>query len=215
MKKLLLIAAVALSCVFTGTPKTSAQSANFTYSNFSGTYTPGSSFSFDITLNFTGGGGTMNVNALSYWLYQISPSSGAYFFSITQYDRTGSLFQGAVPPLPQILDPVNHNGNDPRTDLGGLSQNPQPTGNYFIAHITLSIAGNATPGTYTFGNSTSATPNVGGRISVFSSSTGSTVPIAASNFTIGVVPEPGTFALSVMAAIGLGAAASGRRRSAN
>ncbi len=203
-KKLLLVVAV-FSFAFSQAPSASAQSARFTYSNFSGTFTPGSSFTFDITLNFTTGGGITNINGFSYWLYQVSPASAPYFFSVTQYNSAGSLFQSPAPTLPQALNPITPTG------FGGMAVNPLPTGNYFVARVTLSIAGNATLGNYTFGNTTSTTPNVGGRISVGNDSNGNTFPIAASNFNVAVVPEPATVSLVVAGAVFTGIATARRR----
>ena len=97
-------------------------------------------------------------------------------------------------------------------DLGGLAVYPLPSGSYFIAHITMSLGAGAPLGSYTIGNTTSLTPMVGGRISVINDSNGNTAPIAASNFTIEVVPEPSTFALLATTAIGLCAVMLYRRR---
>ncbi|MDQ6765778.1 MAG: hypothetical protein M3Z22_06730, partial [Verrucomicrobiota bacterium] len=72
MKKLLLIAAIALTGAFAGTPQVSAQSASFTYTGVPANVTPGSCFTFYITLNFTSGGTITNVRGLSYWLYQVT-----------------------------------------------------------------------------------------------------------------------------------------------
>ncbi len=201
MKKLLLSTAVALICAFAETPRVSAQSANFTYSNFSGTYTPGSSFSFDITLNFTAGGNIVDVEGISYWLYQ---SAGpGYGLQITNRDPNpyppclscGSRFREVQSNLayPQPLDPINRNpnGTPTSTDLGGvLSLNfpvpGLPSGSYFVARITLSIPRSALPGTYTIGNTVSGIPGVGGRISVINDSNGTTRFISASNFSFTV-----------------------------
>ena len=156
MKRLLLIAAVALMCALAGAPRASAQAAFFSYTGVPASITPGSSFTFDITLNFTSGT-LANVQGLSYWLYQVSPGAPPYNFAITLRDPTGSLFQppSGPPPLPlmypQILDPVNRNGTMP-SDLGGLAVNPLPSGSYFIAHITMSLGAGAPLGSYTIGS---------------------------------------------------------------
>src|ERR1700682_2856027 len=101
LKRLLLIAAIALICPLTGTPRASAQSAQFSYSNFSGvgmTYVAGSSFAFDITLNFTSGGAIANVNGLSYWMNQNTPAGAPFVFAITLRDATGSFFTDLQTP---------------------------------------------------------------------------------------------------------------------
>ncbi|MDQ6765776.1 MAG: PEP-CTERM sorting domain-containing protein [Verrucomicrobiota bacterium] len=195
MKKLLLIAAIALTGAFTGTPPVSAQSASFTYTGVPANVTPGSSFTFDITLNFTSGA-LVNARALSYWLYQVSPASAPFPFAVTLRDATGSPFSMvSALTYPQNLAPITPG------DFGGSSVNPLPSGSYFIAHITLSIAANAPAGLYTIGNTTAATPNVGGRISVIGDSAGNTAQIAPSNFSLRVVPEPGSVALIAMGAL--------------
>ena len=196
MKKLLLIVAIGLTCALTGMPCASGQSAQFVYSNFSGNPTPGSSFSFDITLNFTVGGSVANLNGLSYWMYEVTSPGGGSNLAITLRGVTGSLFtdlQSTSLTYPQNLNPINRNANGTQnnTDLGALSSNSLPSGSYFIAHITIAISANALPGMYTIGNTTVATPGVGGRISVITDDQGTTFPIMASNFSF-EIPEPST-----------------------
>lgn len=229
MKKLLTITALAIACVFTPTPRASAQSAIFTYSGVpTSSLAPGASFTIGVNLNFTQGGNIQSLGGLSYWMYQQSPTSG-FPFSITNRDVSGSQFSERQSPFivyPQVLTPINVNPpgsfgglNQPATaeestDLGALG-NPSftnSTGVYFIANLTFSIAGNAAPGSYTIASTSATTPNVGGRISVFnaSNSSGTTAPITQSPFTVTVIPEPSTYALLVT--VGLGAAAIMYRR---
>lgn len=200
MKKLLVIAAIALATAITGAPRLFAQSASFTYSGVpTGALAPGATFTIQVSLVFTAGGSIMNLNGLSYWMAQQSPTSG-FAFSITNRNASGSLFTDLQSPgltYPQVMDPINRNqnGTQTSTDLGALSQTGQPNGTYFIAALTFQIASNAAPGTYTIRNTTSTTPGVGGRISVINDSNGNTFAIAASPFNITIVPEPSTFAL--------------------
>jgi hypothetical protein len=220
MKKLLLIAAVVLACAV-ATPRLSAQSAMFTYTGVpTGAVNPGSSFTIGMNLVFTSGGIIQNVQGFSLWMAQLSPASG-FPFSITNLDDTGSLFVHMGPPFlefPHVLDPINRRLSPPpppnqvNTDLGALALAPLPTGTYFLANLTFAVAANALPGNYTIGNTTSSTPTVGGRISVINDSNGDTFNVAASNFNVNVVPEPSSFALMVVGAVGAGLAVHARRR---
>src|SRR3954447_19120050 len=118
-----LIFAFAFACAATS----SAQTATFSYNDGSGlpnagTYTPGSSFTFAITLNFAPGGNVANLDGLSYWIEQQNPSS-PFNFAITNRDVTGSQFTFLQTPglvYPQNMTPTNAN------DLGASL--PGPTG---------------------------------------------------------------------------------------
>src|ERR1051326_1672999 len=135
--------------------------ASFTFDNGtatpnSGTYAPGSSFTFAIDLSFapgTGVGGRMvnNLDGLSYWFQQTSPSGAPFSFSITNRDFTGSQFtfpQTAHLTYPQTLSPAN------ASDLGAST--PSGTGvgagTYFVANVTISIANTAAAGVYQIAN---------------------------------------------------------------
>jgi hypothetical protein len=190
MKKQLLLAAViagALAAVTT----TSAQTALFSYNDGSGvpnagSYTPGSSFTFSISLAFTPGGSVANLEGLSYWFEQQNP--GAPFnFAITNRDVTGSMFTDLQTPgisYPQNMTPQSG------SDLGAALPGPTGVGanTYFIANVTVSISATAALGTYTIENTTSA-----GKKSVISDDAGNTFAIPAAFYTITVVPEPGTW----------------------
>ena len=66
----------------------------------------------------------------------------------------------------------------PRTTI------PLGNGTFFVANLTFQVAAGAVPGMYSLGNSTSAIPGVGGRISVVNDSDGDTFPIANSPFNL-------------------------------
>ena len=76
--------------------------ATFIYNDGSGvpdagTYTPGASFTFSITLAFTSGGTITNLDGVSYWFQQKSPGS-PFIASITLRDVTGSPFTDLQTP---------------------------------------------------------------------------------------------------------------------
>jgi hypothetical protein len=192
---------VALTSVIVAAPAADAQSAFFSYSGFpSSAITPGSSFTVNVNITFTGGGNISNLAGFSYWMWQSAGSGNP--FAITNRNVTGSIFtdlQSGSLQYPQQMTPINRNpdGTTNQTDLGALfgnGQSAQGSGTYFVASLTFSVS-NAFMGSYTISNTTSATPGVGGRFSVITDSDGDTFPIAASPFTISVIPEPSTIAL--------------------
>src|SRR3712207_2072158 len=126
MKKLLLVAALALTCAGIATPSVNAQTASFTFNPVSGlTVMPGGTFQFTININVSGlaGGdatqpGAQNINGLTYFLQQVG---GATFpFSITGRDITGSPFTDLISTQAQVFaspgNNVDANGNE--RDLG-------------------------------------------------------------------------------------------------
>ena len=145
MKKQLLIA---IALVLSVLGAANSQTALFIYNDNNGvpnagTYTPGSSFTFDISLAFTPGGTIANLDGLSYWLTQNFPSIAPFPFSISLRDVTGSMFTDLQTPgltYPQNLNPTNAN------DLGAAIPAGMPPGSeavgagtYFIASITVAI----------------------------------------------------------------------------
>jgi PEP-CTERM motif len=200
MKNYLLAALVGVTCTFAAISLSSGQTASFIYNDGtgapnSGSYAPGSSFTFSITLAFTAGGTVTNLEGLSYWFEQQSPNP-PFSFAITLRDATGSNFTDLQTPgltYPQALNPQNAG------DLGGLQSSLTGVGNgsYFVANITFSINASAAPGTYVIQNTTT-----GGKRSVASDDQGHTVGISQAPYTLTVVPEPGTFSLLALAGLG-------------
>src|SRR5438270_9743141 len=110
---------VAIALVLATIGAVQAQSALFIYNDGgagggasnTGTYTPGSSFTFSINLGFVAGGSIANLDGLSYWMTQQSPGSPTPF-AITLRDVTGSMFTDLQTPgltYPQNLNPTNAN----------------------------------------------------------------------------------------------------------
>jgi hypothetical protein len=193
MKKQLLAAVAVCGCVFGAITMSSGQTANFIYNDGNGvpdagTYNPGDSFTFSINLVFTSGGSITNLDGLSYWLQQKSPGS-PFIASITLRDATGSPFSDLQTPgltYPQNLNPSNAN------DLGGavpVGNSPLGNGTYLVANITVKIS-DAAPIIGTFVLDETLT---GGKTSVISDSLGNTFAIAEADYTITMIPEPGTW----------------------
>ena len=205
MKKQLL---VAIALVVSSLGTTQAQTALFIYNDGNGvpnagTYTPGSSFTFNISLAFTPGGTISNLDGLSYWLQQSMPSIAPFPFSITLRDVTGSMFTDLQTPgltYPQNLSPINAN------DLGAAIPIGSPAGSeavgagtYFIAAITVSIPSNAPiTGTFVISNTTTA-----GKTSVISDSFGHTFGIPEADYTITMIPEPATWIVPTLGVVAL------------
>ena len=217
MKKLPLLAAIALACAVAA-PGASAQSAMFVYSGVpAAPLFPGSTFTVQVSLQVVTGGAIGNFAGLSYWWAQLTP--GAPAFQLNSRSAAGSLFTDLQSPglvVPQVMDPINRNpsGTQTSTDLGALiaiGTPGQPSGTYFIAALTFEVLGTAAPGTYTLGNTTSTTPGVGDRISFWNDDKGDTAPIAASPFNVTVVPEPSSVVLFAVGVVGAGLAVYGRR----
>lgn len=207
MNKRLLVAAAFLISLFAAVSLSTAQTASFTYNDGNGTpnagtYTPGSSFTFSISLAFAPGGTVTNLEGLSYWFEQ-STAGAPFNFSITNRAVTGSQFTSLQTPgltYPQSLSPQNTNDLGAGTPSGtGLGANT-----YFIANLTISISPTTAPGVYVIENTTS-----GGKASVITDDLGHTANIPKAIYTITVVPEPSSLGLLVA---GLGALAAVRVR---
>ena len=118
MKKLLIVAAIALSCAVTVVPRASAQTASFTYTDVP--LVPlniGDSFTIGISINFTSGGNLQNINGLSYWMAQLSGPSGSAFL-LTARNIGASPFNELQTTdfnlgLPHILSPINQRPSGP------------------------------------------------------------------------------------------------------
>ena len=193
MNKHVLAAMMALGLLAVS-PMSWGQTALFSYNDGNGTpnagtYLHGDSFTFSISLTFASGGNINNLDGVTYWLQQQSPGS-PFIASITLRDVTGSAFSELQTPgltYPQNLNPSNAN------DLGAAipgNQSPLGTGGpYLVANITIKISDSA-PGTGTFVLSQTLTP---GKTSVIADSDGDTFAIPEADYTITMVPEPGTW----------------------
>ena len=150
MHKFLLSAIAAAGLIFATGSTARAQAAVFGFDDHngspsSGTYMPGDSFTFSITLGFAPGGNVANVDGLSYWMEQQNPSA-PFYFSITNRDVTGSMFTDLQ--TPHIVYPQNMTPQS-ASDLGAfLPGTGIGAGAYFIANLTIKIDPSAAPGIY-------------------------------------------------------------------
>ena len=177
-----------------------------------GSYAAGSSFTFDITLSVANSGTdpVPNVASLSYWFETSAVNNN--FFTITNRDVTGSQFSNTI-STPNYPEAIVKGGN--ASDLGAIIGNPNSplasNNSYFIAHLTIQIAPNTPAGTYTISTTDinsntdhSKTSTAGDHVGNPPNDTFTRHDIAATTYTITVVPEPAT--LSLLALSGLGSA---------
>lgn len=192
MHRFLLSVTAAIGLIVAAGSTARAQTAVFGFDDHSGspssgTYMPGDSFTFSITLAFTPGGNIQNLDGLSYWFQQSVPSA-PFYFSITNRDATASMFNDLQTPhivYPQNMTPQNDK------DLGGITDDvAQGAGAYFIANITIHIDPSAAAGVYQIEDTTT-----GGKTSAIVDDQAHTFPIAQSVYTITIVPEPSSLAL--------------------
>jgi hypothetical protein len=165
----------------------------------SGTYNSTNTFSFDVNLTFSG----YNSLGLSFWLETVTAFAGS--LQITNVTYPSPVFldpnQTTPNPAPFNVSSGATAGNLTEARDLGTTTDPGPgaaPGTYTVAHVTFAITG-AAPGTYVL-RSTTVLP----RASEVSDTNFMDNLMAASNYTITIVPEPSSFALL---ALGLGGAA--------
>ena len=166
----------------------------------SGSYTPGSTFTFDITLAVTNSGTdpVPNVNSISYW-FETSAVNNSYF-TIVSRNLSGSPFTD--PQATISNEAVVQGGN--ASDLGATTPpNTSVASNnsYFVATLTLKINPGTPNGTYTISTTTLAS-NGGPKTSTVGDTNFQRHNLPAATYTITVVPEPAT--LSLLGLSGLG-----------
>ena len=174
-----------------------------------GSYAAGSSFTFDITLTVANSGTdpVPNVTGLSYW-FETSAVNNS-FFTITGRNITGSPFTD--PQSNSFPQSIVKGGNT--NDLGAtISDTNAPLASnqsYFVATLTIQIAPGTPPGVYTISTTDinsntnhAKTSTAGDHVGTPPNDTFNRHDIAATTYTITVVPEPAT--LSLLGLSGLG-----------
>jgi hypothetical protein len=168
-----------------------------------GTYAPGSSFSFDITLSVANSGTdpvANAVNSISYWFETSALNNG--YFSITNRNLSGSPFSDPQ-SSPTYPNAVVAGGN--ASDLGAstpTSTSVPTDASYFVATLTLQIAPNTPAGTYTIATTTRNSNTDHSKTTAVGDTSFTRHEPVAAVYTITVVPEPAT--LSLLALSGLG-----------
>jgi hypothetical protein len=168
-----------------------------------GSYTPGSSFTFDITLTVANSGSdpVANVNGLSYW-FETSAVNNTYF-SITNRDVTGSQFSNTI-QTPSNPEAIVKGGNT--HDLGAIINDPNAplasNASYFVAHLTIQINPNTPAGTYVISTTNISSNTDHSKDSTASDGNFARHDIASASYTITVVPEPATMSLLALSGLG-------------
>lgn len=171
-------------------------------------------FSFDVFLSYTNTGSPAvpNVAAIDYWLH--ASGNADSFFSIVTRSFTDSIAGSPTfgttsswsdPTQNPDGDALPANGANVH-DIGGSTPSamgiPAPQTFAFVATLTLQIAGNTPPGTY----SISLGSSPGGVVAQVSDDAivpnVYPIPLNADNtYTITVIPEPSTAALIALVAL--------------
>lgn len=213
MKKLFL-ALAGIGLVATGA---FAQTASLSFNDFgggglaanSGAYAAGTSFSFDIFLTTTGQGAGDTTTGLSYWFQTSGIAATNSYFTITNRNFTDTLSANGTSPFNTGIQ--NPNGDvipaSPGNahDIGGtvgLNPGQPPNTTYFVATLTFSISALAVPGVYTI-TTTTVSPHVSEATNHTAAGPFMDMNLPSTTYTITVVPEPATWSLIGLGALGV------------
>jgi PEP-CTERM motif len=213
MKKLFL----ALACIGLMASGVLAQTASLSFNDFgggggaanSGSYAAGGSFSFDIFLTTVGQAAGDRTTGLSYWFQTSGIAATGMYFTITNRNFTDTLSANGTSPFNTgIQDPTGDvipasPGN--AHDIGGtvgLNPGQLPNLTYFVATLTFSISPSAAPGVYTI-TTTTVSPHVSEATNHTAAGPFMDMNLSPMTYTITVVPEPATWSLIGLGALGV------------
>ena len=164
-----------------------------------GSYAAGASFTFDITLavSTSGTDSVPNVSGFSVW-FETSAANNS-FFTITS--RTLSTFVDPNTPGITLPQAIVAGGN--ANDLGGTGATQLTNASYLVMSITIKIDASTPAGTYTIATTTTnSNPVDHHNRSVANDDSFVAHPLAATVYTITVVPEPATLSLLGLGGLG-------------
>lgn len=162
-----------------------------------GVYSPGDSFTFDVTITGTNTG-TIPLSSMGEFdLWLATTAAGSHLFRITSDVFPASspfaVHNGTLDPNGELISSGNASnlGGQAPTPDGWLGPPGVDDGSYFVAAITIQIDPNIAPGTYSIFNTTSRA-ETSGVWSGLSSPSGSQnfAPFSQTPYTITIVPEP-------------------------
>jgi len=164
-----------------------------------GSYAAGTSFTFDITLavSTSGTDSVPNVSGFSVWV-ETSEANNSYF---TITSRTLSTFTDPNTPGITLPQAIVAGGN--ANDLGGTGTTQVTNASYLVMSITIAINASTPAGTYTIVTTTTNSNPVDHHNRSVANDAGFVAhPLAATAYTITVVPEPATLSLLGLGSLG-------------